>query len=106
MNRPEWCKEIPDDPVKYVCNICKTTHCDRMYYQLGICKHCERIIKAFVPSAADKPVSQISEQDLKKIKYLLRRGVSSKRTTPVCRICGTKCKSFKEMSDILLTLYA
>lgn len=99
MNRPEWCKEIPDDPVKYVCNICKTTHCDRMYYQLGICKHCERIIKAFVPSAADKPVSQISEQDLKKIKYLLRRGVRSKRTTPVCRICGTKRQSFKEMSD-------
>ena len=49
-----------------------------MYYQLGICKHCERIIRAFVPSAANKPVSQISEQDLKKIKYLLRRGSKSK----------------------------
>lgn len=99
INKPEWCKEIPDESVKYVCDICKTTHCDRMYYQLGICKHCERIIRAFVPSAADKPVFQISEQDLKKIKYLLRRGVSSKRTTPVCRVCGTKRKSFKEMSD-------
>lgn len=99
VNRPEWFKGSTTDPVEYVCGICEKTKRDKIYFQLGICKDCERVIRAFVPSAAEKTVAQISEEDLKKIKYLFKRGVSSKRVTPVCRICGTKHKSFKEMSD-------
>ncbi len=94
-----WQKNRTDEPVEYVCGICGKTKSDRVYYQLGICKNCERVIRAFVPSAAEKTVSQISEEDLKKIKHLFTRGVSPNRITPVCRVCGEKRKSFKEMSD-------
>ena len=95
----KWQKNRTEEPVEYVCGICEKIKADRVYYQLGICKNCERVIRAFVPTAAEKTVAQISEEDLKKIKYLFKRGVSPKRISPVCRICGTKRKSFKEMSD-------
>jgi len=94
-----WQKKLADEPVEYICGICGKTKRDRIYYQLGICKKCERVIRAFAPSAAEKTVSQITEEDLKKIKYLFKRGVNPNRITPVCRICGEKRKSFQEMSD-------
>lgn len=97
--RPDWFKAVSDKPIEFKCGICENIRSDRIYFQLGICKNCERVIRAFVPNAAEKPVSQISEEDLKKIKYLFKRGVSPKRINPICRICGQKRKSFKEMSD-------
>lgn len=96
---PDWFKGMTTDPVEYVCGICGKTKKDKMYFQLGICKDCERVIRAFVPSAAERKPSEISEKDMKMIKYLFKRGVSSNRINPVCRICGEKRKSFKEMSD-------
>ena len=90
---------MTENPVEYICGICGRTKADRTYYKFGICKNCKRVIRAFVPSAAEKSVPQISEEDLKKIKSLFKRGVSSKRINPICRICGEKRNSFKEMSD-------